>query len=321
MHAVVIADGRLRWEERPDPEPGDTELIVDVRAAGVNGADLAQRRGTYPAPAGSPPDIPGLELAGEVVCVGRRVTRFAAGDRVMALVGGGAQSTRAVVAESQALAVPEALPWPEAGGFVEVFFTAFDALYAQAGLRLGDRVLVTGAAGGVGTAAVQLAAAGGASVVAAVRDPALRAAVADLGAERVVAPEEIGDHGPYDVVLELVGAAGLALALPALAVGGRVVVIGIGSGERLELDLLWLMRVRGRLAATTLRARSAAEKAALTVAVERGVLPLLAARRVRVPVCARFPMSEATLAYERFASGGKLGKVVLLNQNPDFPGE
>jgi NADPH:quinone reductase len=312
MHAVVIADGRLLWEERPDPDPGDAELLVDVRAAGVNGADLAQRRGAYPAPAGSPPDIPGLELAGEVVRVGRRVTRFAVGDRVMALVSGGAQSTRALVEESHALPVPPGLPWPEAGGFVEVFFTAFDALFSGAGLTLGDRVLITGAAGGVGTAAVQLAAAGGASVVAAVRDPDLRAAVADLGAGEVVAPEEVGDHGPYDIILELVGAAGLALALPALAVGGRVVVIGAGGGEPLELDLLWLMRVRGRISASTLRARPPAQKAALAAAVEHRVLPLLAAGRVRVPVCATYPMSEATLAYERFASGGKLGKVVLL---------
>src|SRR5271165_3118626 len=188
VHAVVIRDSRLHWEERDDPAPGDTELLVAVRAAGLNSADLVQRAGFYPAPAGSPPDIPGMELAGEVVGVGRQVTAFAPGDRVMAVVGGGAQATRAVVDEAHALAVPDDLPWPEAGGFPEVFWTAYDALITQAGLRVGERVLVSGAAGGVGTAGVQLAAATGAVVVATVRDPARWAAVAALGADEVVAP-------------------------------------------------------------------------------------------------------------------------------------
>lgn len=128
MHAVVIAGGRLHWQERPDPQVGDHDLLVAVRAAGVNGADLMQRQGLYPAPPGWPRDIPGLEMAGEVVSAGPRVTRFAPGDRVMALVGGGAQATLATVDEAHALAVPASLPWPEAGGFAEVFATAFDAL-------------------------------------------------------------------------------------------------------------------------------------------------------------------------------------------------
>ena len=166
MQAIVIEDGRLAWRERPDPAPGDHELLVAVRAAGVNGADLAQRRGAYPAPPGWPPDIPGLEMAGEVVAAGARVTRFAPGDRVMALVGGGAQATLATVDEAHALAVPVGVAWPEAGGFMEVYATAFDALFAQAGLALGERILVTGAAGGVGCAGVQLAAIAGAHVVA-----------------------------------------------------------------------------------------------------------------------------------------------------------
>ena len=137
MHATVIRDGELYWEERPDPVPGDTELLVAVRAAGLNSADLTQRAGFYPAPPGWPPDIPGMELAGEVVSVGRSVTAFAPGDRVMALVGGGAQATMAFVDESHALAVPDSLPWPEAGGFPEVFSTAYDALFTQAALRDG----------------------------------------------------------------------------------------------------------------------------------------------------------------------------------------
>ena len=162
MYAVVIVDKELRWRERPDPEPGDHDLVVRVRGAGVNGADVMQRAGRYPVPPGWPQEVPGLEMAGEVAAVGPRVTRFL-GDRVMALVGGGAQAELAVVDEAHALAVPDGLSWAEAGGFMEAYATAYDALFGQAGLTLGDRVLVSGAAGGVGTAAVQLAAAAGAT--------------------------------------------------------------------------------------------------------------------------------------------------------------
>ena len=260
MQAMVIEEGRLGWQERPDPRVGDHDLLVAVRAAGVNGADLVQRRGLYPAPPGWPPDIPGLEMAGEVVSVGPQVTRFAPGDRVMALVGGGAQATLATVDEAHALAVPPGLPWPEAGGFMEVFATAFDALFGQARLTLGERLLVTGAAGGVGCAAVQLASLAGAHVVAAVRDRAQHEAVAGLGAAEVIAPAEVAARGPYDVVLELVGAAALPASLEGLATTGRVVVIGVGSGARLEIDLLQLMSRRARLFASTLRARSVEAK-------------------------------------------------------------
>jgi NADPH:quinone reductase len=312
MRAVVIEEGQLAWRERPDPVQVDDELLVAVRAAGVNRADLAQARGQYPAPPGYPQDVPGLELAGEVLAVGSRVTRYAPGDRIMALVGGGAQATRATVPEAHALPVPPSLSWAEAGGFPEVFFTAFDALFAQARLALGERVLVTGAAGGVGTAAVQLAAAAGAHVVAGVRDPARRAAVAELGAAQVVGPEEVGDHGPYDVVIELVGAASLSAALLALTTGGRAVVIGVGAGAKLDLDLQLLMSRRAQLRASTLRSRSRDEKAMLTAKVERRLLPLIADGRVRVPVFKTLAMSDAVRAYGLFAAGGKLGKVVLV---------
>lgn len=311
MYAVVIAGGELVWEERPDLRPGDHDLLVAVRAAGVNGADLSQRLGRYPAPSGWPQDIPGLEMAGDVVDAGSRVTRFARGDRVMALVGGGGQATLAAVDEVHALPVPPGLPWPEAGGFLEVFATAFDALFTQARLALGERVLITGAAGGVGTAAVQLAAVAGARVVAVVRDDAAREELEALGAAEVIGPEGVSDAGPYDVVLELVGAATLPAALQALATTGRVVVIGVGSGSTLELDLLQLMSRRTRLFASTLRARSRDEKGLLIAALRAQVLPLLAAGRLRVPVAATFPLSEAATAYERFASPGKIGKIVL----------
>ena len=311
MQAVVIDEGQLRWQERPDPEPGDHELVVAVRAAGVNGADLAQRAGRYPAPPGWPQDIPGLEMAGEVEAVGARVTRFAVGDRVMALVGGGAQAELAVVDEAHALGVPAGLSWPEAGGFMEANATAYDALFGQAGLSLGDRVLVTGAAGGVGSAAVQLAALAGADVVASVRDPARHEEVAALGAAAVVAPGGIAAHGPYDVVLELVGAASLPSALEALALRGRVVVIGVGSGANVDLDLMALMGRRARICGSTLRARSSGEKAVLIATLGSLVVPALAAGRLRVPVAATFRLTDAAGAYERFAAGGKLGKIVL----------
>lgn len=312
MRAVVIEGGELRWEERPDPIAGDTELLVAVAAAGVNAADLVQRRGGYPAPAGAPADVPGLELAGVVVATGRQVTRFREGDRVMAVVGGGGQATRAVVDEAHALAVPDGVDWPEAGGFPEGFSTAYDALFTQCGLTVGERVLVTGAAGGVGTAAVQLAAAAGAQVVASVRDRSRHDAVAGLGAAVVVSPDEAAGAGPYDVVLELVGATSLPGALGALATGGRVAVIGVGGGARIELDLVALMAARGRIGGSTLRARDRSAKAAVAAAVAAHCLPLLSKGAVRVPVCDTFSLEEAAVAYARFERGGKLGKVVLL---------
>jgi NADPH:quinone reductase-like Zn-dependent oxidoreductase len=314
VHAVVIRDGRLWWEERADPVPGDTELLVAVKAAGINGADISQRAGGYPAPAGWPQDIPGMEMAGEVVGVGRQVTLFAPGDRVMAVVGGGAQATLAYVDESHALPVPDALSWPEAGGFPEVFSTAYDALFTQAGLRTGERVLVSGAAGGVGTAGVQLAAAAGATVTATVRDASRREEVAALGASVVVEPGREGEGGPYDVVLELVGAPSLAGVLPHVATGARVVVIGVGGGVQMDLSLFTLMIRRARIGGSTLRARSRREKGNVAAAVAAHVVPLLAAGRVRVPVCDTFPLSEAQAAYDRFVAGAKLGKLVLVHE-------
>jgi NADPH2:quinone reductase len=312
VHATVIRDNELHWEEHDDPVPGDTELLVSVRAAGINSADLLQRIGFYPAPPGWPPDIPGMELAGEVVGVGRAVTLFAPGDRVMALVGGGAQAELAFVDEMHALAVPVGMDWPEAGGFTEAFTTAYDALYTQAALQMGERVLVSGAAGGVGTAGVQLAAAVGAHVTATVRNPDHHDAVRQLGADVVIAPGEEGDHGPYDVVLELVGQASLGGVLPYLAPWSRVVVIGVGSGGRMEIDLMQLMTQRIRIGGTTLRSRSRQEKGGVVASVRAHVMPLLAAGRLRVPVADTFPLSDAAGAYERFAAGGKLGKVVLV---------
>ncbi len=310
MRAVTIVDGALEWNEHPDPTPGKGELLVAVRAAGINGADLMQRQGFYPAPPGSPQDIPGLEFAGEVVATGEGVTGFTPGDRVMSVVGGGGQAELAVVHERHGLPVPDTVSWAEAGGFPEVFTTAHDALFTQCGLRMGERVCIHGAAGGVGVAGVQLAAAAGASVIATVRNEGLRDAVAALGAT-AVAPEEFAAYGPFDVILELVGAPNFPGNFDALASGGRISIIGVGAGANVELNLFALMQRRARIHGSTLRPRSLEDKGAAARAVEHHVLPLLATGAVRVPVAETFPMADATAAYERFAAGGKLGKIVL----------
>jgi NADPH:quinone reductase-like Zn-dependent oxidoreductase len=259
-----------------------------------------------------PADIPGLELAGEVVARGPGAERFAEGDRVMGIVGGGGQAELAVVHERQLMPVPGALSWPEAGGTPEVFTTAHDALFTQAGLAAGERLLVHGAAGGVGTAAVQLGAAAGASVTAVVRRAEVREAVRGLGAAEVIGPEGFEEHGPFDVVLELVGAPNLPGNLKALATNGRIVVIGVGAGFKAELNLLALMGKRGRVMASTLRPRPLEEKALTARAMERHVLPLLADGRVRVPVAATFPLDEVAAGYDRLAGGGHVGKLVLV---------
>jgi NADPH:quinone reductase-like Zn-dependent oxidoreductase len=305
---VTVVDGRVEIREHPEPVPGRGQLLVRVRAAGLNAADLAQVTGGYPAPPGWPPDIPGIELAGEVVALGEGADGFGVGDRVMALVGGGAQAEVAVVNASEAMVVPDALGWDAAAGLPEGCITAHDALFTHAALVLGDRVLITGAAGGVGTAGVQLAVAAGAEVVASVRDPARRPAVAALGAA-AIDPSEVDAHGPYDVILELVGLSSLDAVLPSLAPGGRVCLIG--SGVAGTVDLGPLMMCRGRLYGSTLRGRSPADKAAAVAAVVTRVLPLVEAGRFDVPIDSRFTLADAPLAYEHFAQGHKFGKVVL----------
>lgn len=311
MRAATISDGAVAVAEHPDPEPGAGEVLVRVRSAGLNGADLLQRKGAYPAPPGSPADIPGLELAGEVAALGAGAARFAVGDPVMAIVGGGGQAELAVVHERQLMPVPDGVDLAVAGGIPEVFTTAHDAVFTQCGLRPGERLLVHGAAGGVGTAAVQLGHACGAHVTATVRNPDLRDGVAALGADVVVDPEGFAAHGPFDVVLELVGAPNMPENLKALNTGGRIVVIGVGAGFKAEVNLLALMGKRASLCASTLRARPLEEKAATARALEREVLPLLASGALRVPVAETFALADVHDAYERFAAGGKLGKIIL----------
>jgi putative PIG3 family NAD(P)H quinone oxidoreductase len=311
VRAATIRDGEVLVEQHPDPEPGAGQVLVRVRAAGVNGADMMQRRGRYPAPPGSPQDIPGLELAGEVEALGDGATRFAEGDRVMGIVGGGGQGELAVVHERQLMPVPDAVPFPEAGGLPEVFTTAHDAVLTRAALRPGERLLVHGGAGGVGTAAVQLGRALGAHVTATVRNPDAREAVARLGADEVIEPEGFEEHGPFDVILELVGAPNLGANVKALNMEGRIVVIGIAAGAKAELNLAALMSKRGRIMASMLRARPLELKAATARAMEREVLPLFARGDLRVPVADTFALDDVAAAYDHFAAGGKLGKIIL----------
>ncbi len=314
MRAVTIVERALEWREHEDPVPGRGEVLVAVRAAGINGADPMQVRGGYPAPPGWPQDIPGMEFAGEVAGFGRGATRFGVGDRVMALCGGGGQAELIVVPESALVPIPDRVPFEQAGGFPEVFSTAYDALFTRAHLSVGERVVVSGAAGGVGTAAVQLAHAAGAFVVTTVRNTDHHEAVRMLGADVVVEPDGVAEHGPFDVSLELVGAPGVATVVPLLATGGRIVVIGVGAGAKVEVNLLELMWARAFLTGSTLRTRTEAEKAAVARAVEAQVVPLLAAGDVEVPVEETFAMADAEKAYERFTAGKKLGKIVLVNE-------
>ncbi|HUR77467.1 MAG TPA: zinc-binding dehydrogenase [Acidimicrobiales bacterium] len=307
----IRSEGKLVVDERADPTPSSFEVLVAIKAAGLNAADLLQRRGFYPAPAGSPADIPGLEFAGEVVSIGAGVDGFTAGDRVMAVVGGGGQATHIVAPAPTLLRVPPNVTWAEAGGFPEAFTTAHDALFTQCGLGMGERVCIHGAAGGVGSAAVQIARGAGAHVTATVRDEARHDDVRALGADVVMTPEEFVATNGYDVILELVGAPNMEHNVAALNTGGRISVIGVGAGGQATINLLGLMQKRGAIFASTLRARPIAAKADAARRVEQHLIPLLADGRIRVPVLESFALDEAEAAYERFAAGGKLGKIVL----------
>jgi NADPH2:quinone reductase len=310
MRAATIRDGKIAVQEHPDPRPEAGELLVRVRAAGVNGADLIQLAGRYPAPPGASPDIPGLEMAGEVLETGVGVRRFEPNDRVMAVVAGGGQAELAVVHERLAMPVPDELDWTAAGGVPEVFTTAHDALFTQAGLTVGERLLVHGAAGGVGMAAVQLGTMAGARVTATVRNEHCREQVAALGIN-ALSPDGFAAAGPFDVILELVGAPNFPGNLEALAERGRICVIGVGAGTRVELDLHVLMGKRARMHGSVLRARTLEDKAVAARLVEKAVLPGFASGDLSVPVAASYPLDAVAAAYERFASGGKLGKIVL----------
>jgi NADPH:quinone reductase-like Zn-dependent oxidoreductase len=304
----------MRFVERPDPEPGSSQVLVEVSFAGVNPADLARRAGYYPAAPGSPPDIPGLEVAGVVVATGSGVSRWAAGDRVFGLVGGGGLADRVVVDERHLAAVPADLTDEQAAAVPEAFITAHDALITQAELGRGDVLLVTGANGGVGTAAVQLASATGATVFASARADDCHAGLTRFGATPArpgAVTDAVRAAGGADVVLELVGGTNLAADLEALAPGGRIVFLVPGPDPTPELPLMRLIVSRARLFGSALSSRSLIEKAAAIDAFAHAVLPLLETGRV-VPVIDRvFAAQDAADAFAHMTVPGKLGRVLL----------
>ena len=316
MRAVVFsgAGGNevVSVQERPDPEPGPEDVVVAVAFAGLNPADLVQRAGNYPAPPGSPPDIPGLEVSGTVVSRGDRVSAWDVGDHVFGLVGGGGLADRVLVHERCVTRVPGNLEDEGAASVPEAYITAHDAAVTQARLRPGETLLVHGAAGGVGTAAVQLGVAAGARVVATVRSQEAAGAVAALGAE-VVQDEDFPEGMPRsaDVILELVGGVHFPANLAALASRGRIVVVSVAAGNEIELPLLALMQKRATIVGTVLRSRPLEEKAAAVRAFEREVVPGLESGRLRPIVDSIYPAADAPAAFDRLAGSGKLGKVLL----------
>ena len=310
MKAVVFRGGEVGWSDRPDPQPGPRDLLVRVEAAGINRADLLQLAGHYPPPAGVPADQPGLECAGVVEETGAAVERFSPGNRVMSLLAGAGQAELALFDERTAIPVPDRCSTVEAGGFPEAFATAYDALFTQGGISIGDRALVTGAAGGVGMAGVQLAVAAGATVVASVRHEDFRDDVAKLGAT-AVRRTRLSRSARSTWSSNWSAAPAWPPRWCSLAPQGRIVVIGIGAGGRADLDLGLLMHRRATVRGSTLRTRSLEEKAVVARRLEQHVLPLLDEGKLNVVVQATYPFEQAAQAYDRFETGRKFGKIVL----------
>ncbi|MBI5067974.1 MAG: NAD(P)H-quinone oxidoreductase [Deltaproteobacteria bacterium] len=310
----------VREVEAPRPSRG--EVLVRVKAAGMNRADLLQRRGLYPPPRGTREDIPGLELCGEVEALGEGVTAWKPGDRVMAIAAGEAQAELAVVHERLLLRVPEGLSWEEAGAIPEAFMTAHDALFTLGGLRPGWPVLVHAAGSGVATAAIQLVKAAGATAIGTSRtaDKLEKARALGLDHGILVGKEEprfaddvkkqSGGKGAA-VILDFVGAPYAAENLAALAPGGTVVVIGTMGGPRATVDLGLLMRARGRIIGTVLRPRPLEDKIAATQAFARDVLPLFAGGKLRPVVDAALPLARAREAHDRMDRNDTFGKLLL----------
>ncbi len=326
MKAVVFAGQGgpevVELRDVPDPSPSRGEVLVRVRAAALNRADLLQRRGLYPPPPGTRPDVPGLELAGEVVRAGEGVVAWKPGDRVMAIASGEAQAELAVVHERMLLRVPDGLSLEDAGAIPEAGITSHDALFTLGGLRPGWPVLVHAVGSGVSTAALQIAKAAGATVIGTSRtaDKLERARALGLDHGILVSKEEprfadevrrlTGKRG-VPLVLDFVGAPYAAENVAALATGGRIVVVGTMGGPKAQLDLGAVMRARAAVVGTVLRPRPLDEKIAATQAFGRDVLPLVAAGRVRPVVDAVVPAARAREAHERMERNDSFGKLVL----------
>jgi putative PIG3 family NAD(P)H quinone oxidoreductase len=308
--------GSLVPSERPDPVAGPGQIRIRVRAAGVNRPDILQRMGLYPAPAGAP-DTLGLEVAGEVDQVGAGVTRWQAGDRVCALLGGGGYAELAVVDARHALPLPADLDFVEAAGLPETLCTVFTNVFESGALKPGETLLIHGATSGIGVTAIQMARAAGAKVIATSRGAAKAASARDLGADLSLdstaddMAAAIRAFGGADVVLDMVGADYAVLNQAVLNPFGRWVVIATQSGALAQVDLARLMLKRITLTGSTLRARPADEKARLIAAVETTAWPWVRSGAVRPPVEATFPLEQASTAHLRLEAGGHVGKIVL----------
>ncbi|HYC96367.1 NAD(P)H-quinone oxidoreductase [Brevundimonas sp.] len=321
MRAIEITGGSgpaeaLALVGRPDPVAGPGQIRIRVRAAGVNRPDLLQRQGRYPAPPGAS-DILGLEVAGEVDQVGEGVSRWSAGDRVCALLGGGGYAEYAVVDARHVLPVPDGLNMVQAAALPETVCTVFANVFEAGTLKAGETLLIHGATSGIGVTAIQMARAAGARVVATSRGADKARAARALGAELSLDARTddleaaITAFGGVDVVLDMVGADYAALNQTVLKPFGRWVVIATLSGSLAQVDLARLMMKRIVLTGSTLRARPADEKARLIAAVEAGAWPWIAAGAVRPPVEATFPLEQASAAHLRLEAGDHVGKIVL----------
>ncbi|WP_333591110.1 NAD(P)H-quinone oxidoreductase [Brevundimonas sp.] len=321
MKVIEITGGHgpaeaLTLGERPDPTPGPGQVRIRVAAAGINRPDLLQRQGLYPPPPGAP-DILGLEVAGTVDALGSGVDRWAVGDRVCALLGGGGYAEMAAVDARHVLPIPDDMDFVQAAALPETVFTVFANVFEAGALKADETLLIHGATSGIGVTAIQMAKAAGARVIATSRGADKARAARDLGADLSLdatvddLAAAIADFGGADVVLDMVGADYAALNQGALNPGGRWVVIAALTGALAQVDLMRLMLKRIVLTGSTLRARPADEKARLARAVERTAWPWIVSGRVRPPVEAVFPLAQAAQAHQRLEAGGHVGKIVL----------
>lgn len=324
MKALVITKPGgpevLELLDRPVPQPGPGEIRVRVHASALNRADLLQRRGSYPAPPGAPADIPGLEYAGEVDAVGEGAGLWAVGNRVMGIVGGGGHAEYVVVHEREGIRIPQNLSWEEAAAIPEAFLTSYDALFRQLDLKVGERLLVLAVGSGVGTAALQLAGAAGATVIGTSRSASKLNRAGELGMEIGVdtTREDLAEavnQSTYGsgvhAVMDLVGGPLLEASLRVVALRGRVCVVGTTGGSKVEVDLGLLLRRRIHLFGTVLRSRPLEEKIALAREFSGAVLPLISSGRIRPVVDSTFPFSQVRKAHERMEGNDSFGKIVL----------
>jgi putative PIG3 family NAD(P)H quinone oxidoreductase len=324
MNAVeIVAPGgpeQLKIARRPTPRPGAGEVLVRVAAAGVNRPDVMQREGRYAPPAGAS-DIPGLEISGEIVALGTDVGTLAVGESITALLGGGGYAEYAVAAAPLCLPVPKGLTMAEAAALPETCFTVWTNVFDRGRCKRGDDVLIHGGTSGIGTTAIQLAAAWGARVFATAGSDEKARACERLGAVRGVnyrtedfvdVIRRATDGRGVDVILDMVGGDYLDRNLQVAAVEGRLVIIAMMGGARAELKLNTLLMKRLTVTGSTLRSRSVAEKAAVADAVHANVWPLIEAGRVRPVMHATFPLAEAAAAHRLMESSNHIGKIVLI---------